>query len=225
MSRGAILLVFAALLLVPSQASAKSACGERKCASQQTGAKASSARTAVRKARHKRVKPARVRAGSANVARTRKAPRFSRRAIRQVSRRPNDQQRATQAPIAVPAVGPTAERRFRAFIHPMPMAENQFETWRRPRIQLADLSASGIGQAALLMQYDPSDVPVLETVSEPVVAATEAKEEPLAETIQPSASLGQPANRGEDSGFLRSLVLALGGAATLASVLRLVLGA
>ena len=113
--------------------------------------------------RGKRVRVVSTRSRHAHVARRRQAPRFATRLARGAGREEG-------AAPAVASDSPMA-RRFRGFIDPHPIAQNAFESLRKPRLMALDF-----GGSALLPMADSADValPTPAPSAAPAPAATVA---------------------------------------------------
>lgn len=138
------------------------------------------------------------------------------------------QQRRTSAVAARLARRSVAERRFQAFITPRPAAESEFESWRLPRVVVAHLIEPASPWATPLAgQAEP---PATVGQAPPATAVTQVAPPPLQTAERrPTGNVyvlaSGHADAPDGSDFLRYLMLALGGVATLASAVRLIVGA
>lgn len=231
MTRAGLVLCGAVVIAVGLQIEeAKSVCDDRQCrVSGQSESATETASQSVSGARAKRY-TRRSREASTKTYDRRQAPRLSRREpIGRSATRPL--RRASEPVSAAIRTSANSRRRFRAFIDPAPMAETQQETWRMPRMQSTDLTAPPSTFAVRIAQHSgPS-----ETMAATDSAADSAHASSLAAAARRNASAHEAAAAAPsevrsaaapaESSFLRGLALALGGAATLASVLRLLIGA
>ncbi len=206
---------------------ARSVCDDRQCrVSAQNESTAETVKlsgTNARATRHLR----RSRLASTKVHSRRQASR------REVGGRSATGPRSARSLSAAVRTSAAARRRFGAFIDPAPFAETHHETWRRPQMQSADLTAAPSTFAARITPYsDRRSASAIPIAAEDANSAStlDASDTKPAAGPQYAAALATPsearsAGAPPESSFLRGLALALGGAATLASVLRLLIGA
>lgn len=241
MIRGCVLACMA--IIVASSlpvGDAKAVCDERQCVvdapSAQEPAAESAAQGGVEEAAT-RVRRAR------QVGSAKKAPRFAKRQIK-AGAWPGKTRLASEVGDAPKEdaskekerASKKSQRRFQAFIDPSPISLAQNEPWRAPRLQPIDFVASPSHFAApISSDSEARGVAVSPAVNDqagapgdpfdagaslPVKLAPQTIASPVA-----PAELRRGADAPGESGFLRSLALTLGGAATLASVLRMLVGA
>lgn len=210
---------------------AKSVCDDRQCrVSAQNESTAETATQSGTSARAKR-SARRARLASNRAHASRQSARLSRR---EEEGRSATGPRRAQPLSTVVRTSATARQRFRAFIEPAPLAETQHETWRRPQMQPADLTTPPSTFAARIAPYSerrsaseipPASEDAANSAHGASDAATARRVAPPQAAASAAPSEARSTEAPPESSFLRGLALALGGAATLASVLRLLIGA
>ncbi len=129
----------------------------------------------------------------------------------------------------------SAQRRFRAFIDPNPLTHRYIEAWRGPRLQVGLMlePASAVAGSLMTTGEGADDGPVGSIAARVLDASVIANHSAIVTGPPLQAAPARPeppvVSRGSEESTdlfsLRGLMLALGGAATLASALRLLIGA